>query len=410
MKENLFIIPNKNFKTITIRVAYLVDNKEEDIGNVNLLPSLITKTNNKYKTVSEFNKARIKNYIQDFSCAFYPRLYPASFIIFDMIIPSPKVIKENILNKSVNFFLDTLYNPNIDEYGFNKEEFDNAKNTVLTVIKKNMSNISNISINKTREEMDDIGYFKNNIYNHIEQINNSTPKSLYEYYLKVIKNNNPIFFVMGDVEESEIRNILNDYITKLNIPTSYDMFLESQREMPKEITIKESYNQTSVVLGFIVKNMKLEDKKYFNMAYSLLFHASSRIVMDRLREYNDLVYSSQGYSFINNGAILIEASINKVNINKTIEQIKLSIEDLKNEKLIKENMSKIAKGYKIKIERIKDNRREYINEKFEEKVGISNSIEDKYKEYMNITPKEISEFASRLILDCVYVVEGDKNE
>ena len=157
-------------------------------------------------------------------------------------------------------------------------------------------------------------------------------------------------------------------------------------------------------------NMTEDDIIYLNVIRDLLNSLSSRLLNKKLRDENDLVYSSKVLSYDNFGAFEITALINKNNVELVKEKIQEVIEDLKNEKLITPLLENIKDRKRVNLLRILDDKYALFSDFVISDLGLDDTTEELYNKIKKVTACDIKNFIDRLILDTVYFLKEEENE
>ena len=90
--------------------------------------------------------------------------------------------KEELTQKCLNILFDIIFNPFIENEGFNEEYVQGEKQNLKQIIESKIDNKARYSLDRCIEEM-----FKDNAYGlykygYVEDLDNITPQNLYEYY------------------------------------------------------------------------------------------------------------------------------------------------------------------------------------------------------------------------------------
>lgn len=243
-------------------------------------------------------------------------------------------------------------------------------------------------------------------------IENTTAKSLYEYYKKVVINNTPICVVYGNIEEKEVNKLYDKYFNrnkKITINEDYDCYMKLS-ETANYVEEVSKFNQSVLYMCYKVKNMKEEDKIYLMLLSDILNDRSTNLVFKTLRIKNNLIYSYNLLSYSRYGMFFIESYIEKNNKEKTIEVINELMNELKNEKLIKDCISKIIEELEYNLIETKDSKYYEFNKFIDNLLDTRKSLETIYETYQNIDINEFMRFLNRVKLDTVYFLRGEVDE
>ena len=94
----------------------------------------------------------------------------------------------------------------------------------------------------------------------------------------------------------------------------------------------------------------------------------------------------------------------------TKEKIIEVIDSLKNPDIIRDGVSNLIERRRIDVIKKKDNKGLIFEDFIDSTLGISNTLEDYYEKYKNISCEDISDFVNRLVLDTIYFLKEKEHE
>lgn len=412
IQKNPNILNNKDFRTIQIYVMFPIKIKKENLAYVNLLPNMLQFMNNKYPSEDKFLLAKKKLYILNTSCGYY-RMGLNGFFTFDMIIPDTNSLKENLLEKQFSLFSEMIYNPLIEDNCFTSFELEKEKKNILFDIENSLKNISAYQNIRLKEIIDEDNIFSLNLARNTNLIEKVTPSNLYKYYKKIIINNSPIIFVMGNVDENKINKLCNKYLYKnfknnvINVKLDHFM---NTRDKILEVTEDSSFNNSCLSIVYKVKDATDDDYIYLNYIRDILTSLSSGILNKTLREDLEIVYSVRVKPYSRYGLLEIKAFINKNNMEIAKNKIIEIIDSLKNPNVFKDELNNLIDRQRLAIIKKKDNKFLIFDDFISSSLGIDDTLEEYYEKYKNVSCEEISNFVNRLVLDTIYFLKEKDHE
>lgn len=408
-------IKNENFQTILINIIFPYQEKEEELAKQALLPAMLVYMTEKYPTEELFQKKLKENYILSYSARQITIGTTAAFN-FHLEIPDKKTLKKDVIEKQVELFSEAIFHPKIENEGFDNFELKREKENLKLKIRNSEKSFKAYLNNQTAKLVDNEGIFSRNLKDHLSQIDEITPQNLYDYWKEKIKNNTPIIFIMGNIEEKEITPIIEKYFIKYDkeyqtLETDYIHYLTPYRTTPQKITEEKEFRDSAISLIYKVKDMKQEDNILLSLVHSLLTSLSSRLLNKKLRDEYNLIYSSEVTFFPNYGLLKITAYINPKNKDIVEEKIKEVLNSLKNQNKITPLLEKIKERRRINLIRSLDNKYSIMNDNIFKTLKIDYTSEESYNLLKEKTAKDVAEFIDRLSLDTTYFLkESDKNE
>lgn len=408
-------IKNENFQTILINIIFPYQEKEEELAKQALLPAMLVYITEKYPTEELFQKKLKENYILSYSARQITIGTTAAFN-FHLEIPDKKTLKKDVIEKQIELFYEAIFHPKIENEGFDNFELKREKENLKLKIRNSEKSFKAYLSNQTAKLVDNEGIFSRNLKDHLSQIDEITPQNLYDYWKEKIKNNTPIIFIMGNIEEKEITPIIEKYFIKYDkeyqtLETDYIHYLTPYRTTPQKITEEKEFRDSAISLIYKVKDMKQEDNILLSLVHSLLTSLSSRLLNKKLRDEYNLIYSSEVTFFPNYGLLKITAYINPKNKDLVEEKIKEVLNSLKDENKITPLLEKIKERRRINLIRSLDNKYSIMNDNIFKTLKIDYTSEESYNLLKEKTAKDVAEFIDRLSLDTTYFLkESDKHE
>ena len=123
---NLHLIKTNKFKTITIDVDFYREIKKEEITKRNLLKMILLDSSKKYKTEKELIIESEMLYDIKISSSI-SRIGNFSNLSFQTKFLNEKYTEEDMNKESIIFFLDLIFNPNIENDSFVNIEKQKSK-------------------------------------------------------------------------------------------------------------------------------------------------------------------------------------------------------------------------------------------------------------------------------------------
>lgn len=406
------IVKNTNFQTIIVRVVFPYQEKDEELIKMAILPNMLMFMNNIYPSEESFQIARKKKYILSSACNKMV-VGTTGYFCFSMVIPDTKTLGFDILDEQFEFFSQMIYNPKVIDGCFDKFELNREKRNLHLSIDNAMKNLRSYHNIKALELIDDEGILSSSLENHRYQIDNITPKNLYELYLDIINKYQPAIFVFGNVNETRINTLANKYLYKNNkyltcIEKNYNHFLKVHDNI-QIVEEKLEFKDSAISFLYKVKEMREDDFNYLSLIKNLLSSLSSRMLNKKLRDEYDLVYSSNVSVYLRFGVLEITAYINKNNKDDVISKIYEVMNEIKNPDNIREYLNNIKERKRIGLIKSLDDKYTLLNDAFIETLAIDKCMYSAFEDLLNISAEDISNFMDRLVLDTIYYTEEEEH-
>ena len=408
---NLHIINTDKFKTITVRINFKRKINKEEITIRNLLNDLLINTSKKYPTSRDIEIETEDLYSVGISSAAYKSgNYHIMSFKESFLNESYTEVGMNI--KSIEFLLELIFNPNIKDKKFNEEYFNLIKKTIKNDISSIKDIPSKYSLVKLYEAMDDgpLSYRTSGYLKDLEKINES---NLYEYYKSVLKEDNIDIFIIGNINENKL-DIFDKYIkSNKNIENNESHFIELN-PINNDLEFKEEIktNQSKIAIGLITNDLTDFELKYALSIYSsILGGTPNSKLFQNVREKNSLCYYINANVLIIPKIVTITAGINAKDYKKTIELIKIELENMKNGKFTTKEIEEAKKIYINGCNEVYDSPDAIINNYLAYEYGNLDLVEKRLREIKKITKKDIVSVANKIKLNKIFFLEGTlKNE
>ncbi len=407
---NLHIINTDKFKTINIIVNFKRKIKKEEITKRVLLNGLLINTSKNYKTPRDIEIKTEDLYNLGIKTAPY-KTGNYHVMSFKETFLNEKYTEKGMNKKSIEFLLDLIFNPNVKQNKFDSTYFNLIKNSVLDDIKGIKDNTTKYSLVRLYEEMDN-GPFSFRSNGYLNDLKKIDEKNLYEYYKKVIDEDQIDIFIVGDID-SKIEKIFDKYI-KGNHPIKNDLSHELElKEIDKSKTlVTESIktNQSKLAIGLRINDIDEFDIRYTSYIYSIILGGSpnSRL-FQTVREKNSLCYYINSSILLLSKTITIQAGINKENYEKTIALIQKELNNM-TKNITDEEIEVAKKMYINSCIEINDSPASILSHYISHEYGNFDLLDDRIKNIQKVTKDMVLNLASKIELDKIFLLEGVLND
>lgn len=409
MAFNLHLIKTDRFKTINVRVCLRDNINKDEITLRNMLASFLTYSTDTYPT-----KRDMVLKAQDlYGVNVYTKSYRSgkfNMINFCMSLLNEKYTEKGMLEESIKFLSDVIFNPN-----FNKEEefnqvykflYDNME-TSMKGIKENPTTYSVI---RMLEEMDKDMPYSYREFGYLEDLERISKEDLISYYKKVLNNSLVDVYVIGDIDEEEITDLFKKYFNFTTYKRPKENQLIEHEKLPVRCkTIKESEdsNQSKLSIGCKIGSLNEFERNYVLTIYNMILGGNSESKFFQIiREKHSLAYYV--YSSLNklDSLMIIKAGISKENFDTTIKLIKKLMKDMEKGKFTDESIEVVKESYISLLKEIEDNENAIIETYLAKDLLNLGDIEERKKEIMKVTKEDIIKVAKKVKIDTIFLLEG----
>lgn len=409
----LHLIKTDKFKSITVKVSFHRVIKKNEITIRNILSDMFMQSSKKYNSKRELTikaqdlyaaglrttNSRLGNYI---NTDFY------------LTVLNDKYTEDGNFASSLEFLSEIMFNPDVENGKFNEEKLDIVKSTcrsALNSIKEDASNYSLIRMAEAFGEGEPISY---RMMGYLEDLDNITGTSLYEFYLDMIKNDFVDIFVIGDVDIKEATDLIKmyfkfDILKKLKMPFMVDE--KKPRRSKLVFNEKIDNTQSKLAIGCRINGLSEYERNYPLTLFNIIFGGcSDSKLFKEVREENSLCYTI--YSITNklDNVLLIRAGIDKENYKKTVSLIEKNLKDMCNGKFDETDILMAKEYYNTALEEIEDSQSKIINNYLMMELINTDDIDVKREKMSKVTKSEIVKVAKKVTIDTIFCLEGVRNE
>lgn len=409
----LHLIKTDKFKSITVKVSFHRVIKKNEITIRNILSDMFMQSSKKYNSKRELTikaqdlyaaglrttNSRLGNYI---NTDFY------------LTVLNDKYTEDGNFASSLEFLSEIMFNPDVENGKFNEEKLDIVKSTcrsALNSIKEDASNYSLVRMAEAFGEGEPISY---RMMGYLEDLDNITGTSLYEFYLDMIKNDFVDIFVIGDISIKETTDLIKmyfkfDILKKLKMPFMVDE--KKPRRSKLVFNEKIDNTQSKLAIGCRINGLSEYERNYPLTLFNVIFGGcSDSKLFKEVREENSLCYTI--YSITNklDNVLLIRAGIDKENYKKTVSLIEKNLKDMCNGKFDETDILMAKEYYNTALEEIEDSQSKIINNYLMMELINTDDIDVKREKMSKVTKSEIVKVAKKVTIDTIFCLEGVRNE
>ncbi len=409
----LHLIKTDKFKSITVKVSFHRVIKKNEITIRNILSDMFMQSSKKYNSKRELTikaqdlyaaglrttNSRLGNYI---NTDFY------------LTVLNDKYTEDGNFASSLEFLSEIMFNPDVENGKFNEEKLDIVKSTcrsALNSIKEDASNYSLVRMAEAFGEGEPISY---RMMGYLEDLDDITGTSLYEFYLDMIKNDFVDIFVIGDISIKETTDLIKmyfkfDILKKLKMP----FMVEEKKPRRSKLVFNEEIDntQSKLAIGCRINGLSEYERNYPLTLFNVIFGGcSDSKLFKEVREENSLCYTI--YSITNklDNVLLIRAGIDKENYKKTVSLIEKNLKDMCNGKFDETDILMAKEYYNTALEEIEDSQSKIINNYLMMELINTDDIDVKREKMSKVTKSEIVKVAKKVTIDTIFCLEGVRNE
>ena len=407
----LYFIKSNKFKTVLINTIIINEFNAQDITKEKVLSEYLINTNKYYSNEIEMSKRYMELY--DPEVDIYDIFRDVHSKCFDISFLNEKYTEKGMNKKIIDFYFSLIFDINEKNNKLDEVNLNMSKQTLKTEeIIKRESSAETAYKNAMSKIRDDLPITKNNRID-LDLIDKINSEDLLKYYKDRLRKGKFLVFVIGDLEEDEIKelidNNLNNKVYNNSISYKKDFNVTKSDE---ELVVKEKSSFNETIIYNIYKLLYLtEREKYIVLPiFNEIIGGSSSKLFNNVREKNSLAYYIYSNYSSNQSIYYIYAGIQKENYDKTIKLINKEINNMKNGNITIDEINSAKETILSNILKSLDSQRSILYN-LESIILYErddyNTLKDKF---ISVTKDEIINLSNKLNLDIIYSLEGDNNE
>jgi len=408
------MIPQTKFKTNFFQVAFVMNLERKNTTPMSLLTGILFRASEKYPDIAAINNRL--DYLYDTSACIhtYKRgerivfCYESEFLKNDYV---PKG-SENLLTEAVEMFRQLVFKPRLVDGGFDSELLALEKTQLEKDIKSIINNKNAYAKKKCTELMCEDEKYSIDTEGEIEDISLVTEKSLYEFYLGMLKTAQIEVFFNGDGDGNEISKEFEkvfDLIQNRKPMELCKTFVTGKtREKLLESTEEMPVSQGKLALGFRT-GVEVNDADSAALTlFNEIFGGSpvSKLFMN-VREKLSLCYYCKSVPDSFKGVMFVLSGIESENRDKSLDAIMNELNEIKKGNISQDELC-AAKLSVLNSYKTLDDNPAALSAWYLARIICSNFAQplEVAEKIQKTTVEEIVAVANKINLDTVYFLKG----
>lgn len=409
----LHLINTDKFKTIMIRVSFRMPIKKEKITMRNVLSDMFVQSSKKYNSKRALTIKAQDLYAADLQTS-NSRLGNYINTDFYLTVLNDKYTEEGNFKDSLEFLSEIIFNPDVTDEKFNEEKLDIVKTSCRSALNSIKENTSNYSLIKMFESFDKNSPCSYRMMGYLEDLDNITGESLYQHYLEMIKSNLVDIFVIGNINEKEVEELIKKYfnfntLKKQRVP----YLLEEKKARTRKLCDKEQIDssQSKLAMAFRVNGLDEYERNYPLSLFNVIFGGSSDSKLFKVvREENSLCYTIHSVPNKLDNLLLVRAGIDKDNYDKCVSLVEKCLDDMCKGNFTDRDINMAKEYFNTALEELEESESKIINNYLMMELIGTDTIDVKREKMNKVTKEEIIKVAKKVNIDTIFLLEGVKDE
>ena len=407
------IIPTDKYKTNTFVFRFKAPLNEETVTERALLPYVLQSATEKLLSV-----IRLRQYLEE--------LYGSSLAVDvskkgeDHIISIYVDIANEVylhdapplFEKALSMLSDIVLHPATEGNGFLSSIVESEKRALLQRIEATYDDKMRYANERLIEEMCKVEPYRLSANGKKESVMSITNESLYQYYQKVLAEDEMDLYIIGDISENAV-DLVSKYFSISTRPVrERNVLLHRRNNEEKEVVEKQELKQSKLHIGYRTF-VTYKDEDYFALQlFNGLFGGFSHSkLFVNVREKNSLAYYAASRFESHKGLLFVMSGIEAKNYEKAVEIIKEQMLAMQNGEFSEEEIHQTKSVIQNQILEAIDTPRGFVEMLYH---GIISDRTRPVEEWLtgieSVTKEEIVKVAKNIELDTIYFLQGTEGE
>lgn len=331
---DILSVPANQFKTNEIALSLLMPLSAETASLNAIIPMLLCRSSNEYKTLTELN-SRLAYLYGAVLLPTVTKVGEAQLLRLGITCVDDRfsLDDEKISHACISLLLSLLFEPRLDENGFfYAEDVEREKRILTEKIESEENEKRTYVLRKAEEAMFAGEPYAVGRFGTKETVANITKEAALSQWKNIIKTAKVLLTVVGSANALDYADELKSHFDSVerNYTSAPEAVFKTAAERVNEITEKIEVNQGKLVLGFRV-NMKPDDGNTPAMrSFTDVFGGGpySKLFAN-VREKMSLCYYCSARYVRKKSFIIVQCGCEEENMDKAVKEILNQLEEIK---------------------------------------------------------------------------------
>lgn len=410
---NLYVIPDKKFKTVYISYCFHRDLDEDYTYNA-LVPAILKRGSEGYENQKEIGIYLEEQYGALFDVGVQKR-GERQVLRFTMDLVNEEFVGKDGLLAQAFYFLNRIITKPVLEGSMFKSDYvnqekENLKNRILAMINDKMQ----YSMERCIQEMCRGEKYARYVLGNIDDLNSLDPEKLYEVYKDIIRSSPLDIFVVGDVDPEKVAILINNSLDleRSQIKLIPETIIKKIGVKQREVVERMDIFQAKLNIGFRT-NVAVNQNEYFPLVLyaGILGGGPHSKLFINVREKSSLAYYAFARLEKYKGLMLIGSGIDQMNYKQTLDIIMEQVEDIKRGRISDAEFTASVNAITTSLKAAKDDQGQLVDYYLGNAVtGAQYTLEDFISEIQKVKPEDVVEVSKKIKVDTVYLLSPEEGD
>ncbi|WP_066068728.1 EF-P 5-aminopentanol modification-associated protein YfmF [Neobacillus soli] len=406
----LHVIETDKYKTNTFVWKMKAPLTKEDVTKRALLPQVMQSSSAKYASTTA-----LRSYLDElYGAMFYVDLAKKGeyhIISFTLEIANEKFLSDPspLLKKGFELLTEILTRPNINGTAFDHETVEKEKRTLKSRIQSVFDDKMRYSSVRLITEMCKGEPYALEVNGEAADVDTINPENLYEYFQKAFLEDEMDLYVIGDVNEEEVKNLAGELLKFESRKPKEIIKQEGNRNVQvNEVKEEQDIKQGKLNIGYRT-NIVYGDEDYFALqVFNGIFGGFSHSkLFINVREKASLAYYAASRLESHKGLMMVMSGIDLKNYDQAVGIIHEQMEAMGKGDFTDQELAQTKAVIQNQMLETLDTTRGITEVLYHNVVAKTDiNIETWLNEMQNTTKEEIVAVANKIALDTIYFLTG----
>ena len=401
---NIYLNKTKEFKTITISFVFQRKNNVLDELYRTLLRKILLLKTAKYDTQEKLSIASFQLYSPIVTLKTDVSKDYRSFNLTGQFL-NEKYTEKGMNKKNIEFIMDYFWHPFLKDNMFDENDFALCKKKYIEELKSIKNYPDEYSLNSCWRELNLYEFKIPPTEEYLKMLEKITVKDLYNYYKSMFTDSLNIY-ITGDISE-DIPAVIDNYIYGDFSLGSVIKASEYKVDEIKKVQEKADIPQSKLILAYKANGLSKFENEYVSLIFAMILGGgTTSFLHEEAREEHSLCYYIYANYYILFNIMLIESGINSQNKEKIVKIAQKAIDKIKNGDFTLEKLAETKKIYKNVLLEAQDSPLSITNNLIAMVTRGADKLSEKIAKVDEVTKDDVINFAKKIKLDTIYMLEG----
>ncbi|MGF9965488.1 EF-P 5-aminopentanol modification-associated protein YfmF [Bacillus rhizoplanae] len=313
-----------------------------------------------------------------------------------------------LFEKALAMLADILLKPATEGNGFLQTIVESEKRALVQRIESTFDDKMRYANERLIEEMCKVEPYRLSANGQKERVSAITSETLYQYYKKVLEEDEMDLYIIGDIEEGALDLVKQYFSISTRKPKERNVLLHKKSEEEQEVVEKQELKQSKLNIGYRTY-ITYRDEDYFALQlFNGLFGGFSHSkLFVNVREKNSLAYYAASRYESHKGLLFVMSGIEGKNYEKAVTIIKEQMTAMQKGDFTDEEIMQTKSVIKNQILETIDTPRGLVELLYHEVIAnYERPVGEWLTDIEQVTKEAIVKVANNIQLDTIYFLHG----